>query len=36
MTFMKHMIRRGFPSRITEIDDYGFPIIKARILHRGN
>lgn len=33
--FMKAMIRRRFPSRVYEIDEYGTPWIAARIRRKG-
>lgn len=35
IVFMKKMIARKHPSRISEIDDSGYPWIKARIVERG-
>ncbi len=33
--FMKNLIRRTWPSRVSRIDDTGFPWIEARIRNRG-
>ena len=33
--FMKKMIRRSWPSRVSEIDEYGCPWIHARTRERG-
>jgi hypothetical protein len=33
--FMKHMLMRGFPSRVYEIDEYGRPWIAARLRIKG-
>ena len=35
ITFMKKMIRRSSPSRVSEIDEYGYPWIDARIREHG-
>lgn len=35
VSFMKAMIRRTWPSRIVEIDEYGSPWIHARVRFRG-
>ncbi len=35
LEFMKVMIRRRWPSRVYEIDEYGTPWIAARIRRRG-
>jgi hypothetical protein len=35
ISFMKAMIKRTWPSRVEEIDDYGFPWISAQIRVRG-
>jgi hypothetical protein len=35
MRFMKHMLMRKFPSRIYEIDEYGYPWIAARFKIKG-
>jgi len=35
MSFMRILIRRRFPSRVYEIDEYGTPWIAARIRRRG-
>ena len=35
ISFMKRMIRRTWPSRVFEVDDWGYPWIHARILRWG-
>jgi len=35
IAFMKKMIRRSWPSRVSEIDEYGHPWICARMRERG-
>jgi hypothetical protein len=35
LAFMKRLIRRTWPSRVYEIDEYGRPWIRARIRERG-
>lgn len=35
IAFMKVMIKRTWPSRVFEIDDYGCPWVYARIYQRG-
>jgi len=35
MAFMKKMIRRSWPSRISQLDDSGYPWVEARIRERG-
>ena len=35
IAFMKQMIRRSWPSRVYEIDEYGQPWIRAKIRERG-
>jgi rubredoxin len=29
--FMRHMLMRGFPSRVCRVDEYGWPWIAARL-----
>ncbi len=35
LAFMKRMIQRRFPSRVVEIDEMGYPWIRAQIVVRG-
>jgi hypothetical protein len=35
IAFMKKMVRRSWPTRVSEIDEYGHPWIHARIRERG-
>lgn len=35
ISFMKKMIKRSWPSRVCEIDEFGNPWISARIRERG-
>ena len=35
VAFMRKMIRRSWPARVCEIDEYGHPTIHARMRERG-